>query len=157
MKLIREILIALRKAIIVILTIICLILLINFIYGYMNKADLNNITDRKYKRENSQYLVTSISKDDYYYLDFYQDKEGVVWIDTYERREGALDKGTASEYLVSSRLGRLKPEHIRIEWEKRKLENGYEYDVAHIFIEVDGKTIIESGILYMYEEVILKS
>lgn len=150
MKVIREILIALRKAIIVILTIICLILLINFIYGYMNKADLNNITDRKYKRENSEYLVTSISKDDYYYLDFYQDKEGVVWDDTYERREGALDKGTASKLLVRPGLPRLKPENIRIEWEKRKLENGYEYDVARIFIEVDGKAITESTVEYIY-------
>lgn len=150
MKLIREILITLRKTIIVILTIMCLILLINVIYGYLNKADLNNITDRKYKRENSQYLVTSISKDDYYYLDFYQDKEGIVWIDTYEKKVGAIDKGTASKYLVYPGLGILKPENIRIEWEKRKLKNGYEYDVAYIFIEVDGELISKSLIEYVY-------
>ncbi len=141
MKVIREILIALRKTIIVILTIMCLILLINFIYGYMNKADLNNITDRKYKRENREYLVTSISKDDYYYFDFYQDQNGTVWLDDYRKKSGTTDYGTAIEFLVHPGLPRLKPENIRIEWEKGKLENGYEYDIAYLIIDVNGEVI----------------
>ncbi|MDO4813738.1 MAG: hypothetical protein Q3988_01460 [Gemella sp.] len=140
MKGIREILKAIRKAIIITLTGVCLILLIPTIYGYFNQADLNNITDRKYKRENSQYLVTSISKDDYYYFDIYQDERGIVWTDIYENKVGIIDNGEASEWLRLPDIV-LKSENIRTEWEKGKLENGNEYDVVYLIIDVNGEVL----------------
>ncbi|MDO4813739.1 MAG: hypothetical protein Q3988_01465 [Gemella sp.] len=136
----KEILVAFRKTIIVLLVGLSLILLIPTIYSSFNQADLNNITDRKYKRENSQYLITSISKDDYYYFDFYQDKNGTVWLDDYRKKSGEVDYGRPIEFLVHPGLPRVKPEHIRVEWDRGKLENGYEYDIAYLIIEIDGKT-----------------